>query len=448
MRGLKDFNFPAFHAAEADLRSRGLDVFSAASYEERKYGPGFNKSETGDLQDIPASVGFNFRTSFAADVEYICLDAQAIIVLPGWEKSSGARTEIAVGRVLSLPILSYPTLRPVDNVDIVRECIADVTAHSARVSDGETHGPTHQTRSTDEPPKFVAVPFMSTEEVRDILHAHESPAFNTVVERINARDAANRECATSPPTDEPCDPCCDVRNDTTTHVTHGEHVSHTHASVACDTRHDALNLSRRDTVTAIEDEARAKRLSISETIRLAMAETIRRLHTSDETLARERDADRAAATQWDEANKCVPCVPLCESPTSANVRTFETGATRDAANDKFDYEGFLSPLVLERFAEYMHAHRLQSDGTLRDADNWQKGIPREVYQSSFLRHVITSWKLWRGYTVKPERVGGKPHVPTIEDALCGVIFNAQGILHEILQDKAHCVQFGETTGAS
>jgi hypothetical protein len=64
------------------------------------------------------------------------------------------------------------------------------------------------------------------------------------------------------------------------------------------------------------------------------------------------------------------------------MREFETGATRNPEEGKLDYEGFLSPLVLECYAKYMHEHRLQSDGKLRDSDNWQKGIPKEVYMKS------------------------------------------------------------------
>jgi len=51
------------------------------------------------------------------------------------------------------------------------------------------------------------------------------------------------------------------------------------------------------------------------------------------------------------------------------TRYCNTGATRDVDNDKYDYEGFLSPIVLHRYAQYMHKHRLQSDGELRDSDN-------------------------------------------------------------------------------
>ena len=57
------------------------------------------------------------------------------------------------------------------------------------------------------------------------------------------------------------------------------------------------------------------------------------------------------------------------------MREFDTGATRDAETNKLDFEGFFSPLALEEYAKYMHMHRRQADGNVRDSDNWQKGMP-------------------------------------------------------------------------
>lgn len=51
------------------------------------------------------------------------------------------------------------------------------------------------------------------------------------------------------------------------------------------------------------------------------------------------------------------------------IREFDTGATRTTEEGKYDYEGFLSPLVIERYGHYMHAHRIMPDGSLRDSDN-------------------------------------------------------------------------------
>lgn len=117
------------------------------------------------------------------------------------------------------------------------------------------------------------------------------------------------------------------------------------------------------------------------------------------------------------------------------VEVFPTGATRHNDADKFDYEGFLSPLALESFASYMHTHRKQADGTLRDSDNWQKGIPKEKYMKSLWRHLVATWKLHRGYAVKAEFIGGVERVPTMEDCLNGILFNTFGYLHEYLKEQ-------------
>ena len=111
--------------------------------------------------------------------------------------------------------------------------------------------------------------------------------------------------------------------------------------------------------------------------------------------------------------------------TTDEMRTFTTGATRDTDVGKYDYEGFLSPLVIERFAAYLHKHRIQSDGQQRASDNWQKGIPMDTYVKSAWRHFFDWWKQHRGYKSSED----------IEDSICAVIFNAQGYLHERLKEK-------------
>lgn len=113
------------------------------------------------------------------------------------------------------------------------------------------------------------------------------------------------------------------------------------------------------------------------------------------------------------------------------IRQFDTGATRDTDVEKLDYEGFISPLVLERYAQYLHKHRVQSDGNLRDADNWQKGLPIEEYRKSKIRHNISTWLLLRGHKAVDE----KGNEIDLEESLCAEIFNSSGILFEILKKK-------------
>lgn len=109
--------------------------------------------------------------------------------------------------------------------------------------------------------------------------------------------------------------------------------------------------------------------------------------------------------------------------SSPVTRTFTTGANRDLDTDKLDYEGFLSPLVLERFAQYMHKHRHLADGSWRDSDNWQQGMPRSVYVKSLWRHFMEVWKAHRSAVTRGE---------ALEEALCALYFNTAGLLREVL----------------
>ena len=123
------------------------------------------------------------------------------------------------------------------------------------------------------------------------------------------------------------------------------------------------------------------------------------------------------------------------------IRTFETGATRDTDAGKPDYEGFLSPLVLERYAEYMNRHRRQPDGSLRDSDNWQLGIPKHQYMKSLWRHFMDVWKIHRGCATREA---------LIEEALCALLFNTMGYLHETLKERRLLLNTSSTsrTGAN
>ena len=114
------------------------------------------------------------------------------------------------------------------------------------------------------------------------------------------------------------------------------------------------------------------------------------------------------------------------------MRTFETGATRNKEEGKNDYEGFLSPEVLEVFGDYMTSHRKQADGKLRDSDNWQKGIPREVYMKSLLRHTFDLWKIHRGIECKDKQDG---HVITVKEACSAIMFNVMGYLFEVIRGR-------------
>ena len=104
-----------------------------------------------------------------------------------------------------------------------------------------------------------------------------------------------------------------------------------------------------------------------------------------------------------------------------SIRTFETGASRDTDVGKLDYEGFISPRVLRRYAEYMQGHTKMADGSQRASDNWQKGIPRDAYMKSLARHFMELWEKHRTQDVYDQ------------ETLCAILFNAMGLLHEELK---------------
>ncbi|HEV2178380.1 MAG TPA: hypothetical protein VGU20_30900 [Stellaceae bacterium] len=110
----------------------------------------------------------------------------------------------------------------------------------------------------------------------------------------------------------------------------------------------------------------------------------------------------------------------------SEIRSFDTGATRSADNTRHDPEGFLSPLVIERFCEYMTKHRVQADGQLRASDNWQKGMPRETYMKGLWRHFLHAWTRHRGYVPNDNKAA-----VDLEEDLCAILFNAMGYLHEL-----------------
>lgn len=109
------------------------------------------------------------------------------------------------------------------------------------------------------------------------------------------------------------------------------------------------------------------------------------------------------------------------------MRKFASGATRDADNTKPDPEGCYHPLVLKAVSDYMAKHSYLPDGTRRAADNWQAGMPRAVWRKSLERH-------WLDVKLHDKGHGDQAREPLI-DALCGVVFNAQGRLLEELLNR-------------
>ena len=97
MTGLPELNFPAFRAASKDIRAHGWKVFSPAETDggdTLKSRPHYMRQDVGAL-----------------------LEVDAVVVLPGWQNSAGARLEVAIARELGLELITYPTMGPLLEVD-------------------------------------------------------------------------------------------------------------------------------------------------------------------------------------------------------------------------------------------------------------------------------------------------------------------------------------------
>ena len=105
MRGYPQFNFPAFFAAGDKLEAEGWKVWNPARKDEEQYGDKLWKdNKTGSEAEASANTGFSLRDALLWDTAKIC-QCDAIAMLPGWEKSNGAKAEWALAVALDLEVM-------------------------------------------------------------------------------------------------------------------------------------------------------------------------------------------------------------------------------------------------------------------------------------------------------------------------------------------------------
>lgn len=96
MSGVPDLNFPAFRRARESLRAAGNVVFCPAEHAEQ------TESEISAEQND--SQAFRRRV-LAIDLAWICAEADAIALLPGWRQSRGAQAEYMTALALGLDVV-------------------------------------------------------------------------------------------------------------------------------------------------------------------------------------------------------------------------------------------------------------------------------------------------------------------------------------------------------
>lgn len=106
MRGYPEFNRVAFEEWAARLRAEGYEVFSPGENSIKLFGDTVRKNAGGDEGRMGGDKMTISRTVFSLDLQYICLHADAVALLDGWEASKGASAEKAAADALPIPALS------------------------------------------------------------------------------------------------------------------------------------------------------------------------------------------------------------------------------------------------------------------------------------------------------------------------------------------------------
>lgn len=101
MTGYQEFNFPAFIEGAWLLRDAGHEVWSPA---EHDIACGLDVTGLDGSPQSLAGSGFDLRRALGADLTWITSHSEAVVLLPGWEKSSGARAEIATALAIGIPV--------------------------------------------------------------------------------------------------------------------------------------------------------------------------------------------------------------------------------------------------------------------------------------------------------------------------------------------------------
>lgn len=106
MRGIPEFNFPAFFRYAAELRAQGFEVFNPAEKDNDRHGTDISKGNaTGCEEQAAAQHGFNLREALFDDLRFITLEADAIALMPGWQNSKGVKAEKATAEALGLDVM-------------------------------------------------------------------------------------------------------------------------------------------------------------------------------------------------------------------------------------------------------------------------------------------------------------------------------------------------------
>jgi hypothetical protein len=112
MTGIKDWNFPAFFAAEKELEALGYEVINPA------HNDGATVQEALESAGSPEAPNNPWRWYMKRDLPHV-LSCDMICLLPGWQSSKGASLEVTVAKAIGLPLMVLKEGKLVPRLEIV-----------------------------------------------------------------------------------------------------------------------------------------------------------------------------------------------------------------------------------------------------------------------------------------------------------------------------------------
>lgn len=106
MTGIPQFNFPEFQRVTNMLRQAGYPIRSPAELDDQET----YDAAMASVDGAPGSGVTNGETwgdFLSRDVKLVADESCGVIVMPGWERSRGARLEVFVAELCSLPVRRF-----------------------------------------------------------------------------------------------------------------------------------------------------------------------------------------------------------------------------------------------------------------------------------------------------------------------------------------------------
>jgi Domain of unknown function (DUF4406) len=111
--GKQDYNIPLFDHVAKKLREAGYEVFNPLDLSRQRFG----QDLAGWKALSPEELRKAYRALMAHQLHWIALNADVMFMLPGWERSFGARAENEVALACRIMVREVPWVLMPENVE-------------------------------------------------------------------------------------------------------------------------------------------------------------------------------------------------------------------------------------------------------------------------------------------------------------------------------------------